>query len=86
MGKPVWRRGSYQVRAARVREAANADPTTRCWRCGGLAVVGDPWQAGHVRDSDPTSPLAAEHQSCNTAAGSRLRHGGGRVETSRRWV
>ncbi len=64
--------GSYRVRAARVRELANADPTTRCWRCGALASPGDPWTAGHVRDSDPSSPLRAEHASCNYRAGQRL--------------
>lgn len=51
--------------------AANAYPLTKCWRCGELARADDPWQAGHVRDADPTSPLKAEHRSCNAAAGQR---------------
>ena len=64
--------GSHQVTARRVTQAANADPTTRCRRCGGLARQGDPWEAGHLRDGDPTSPLLPEHRSCNRAAGARL--------------
>lgn len=73
-------RGTYHVRARRVRDAANADPETRCWRCGDLARPGDPWQAGHVRDADPSSPLKAEHQSCNTLAGNRVQN-----PRSQRW-
>ena len=80
---PAHYRGSYHVRARRVREAANADPETRCWRCGEQAREDDPWQAGHLRDGDPTSPLAAEHRSCNASAGARRLVDGFR--TSRRW-
>lgn len=61
--------GTYKARAARVRADAYADPSTRCRRCGELAREGDPWQAGHVRDGDPSSPLAPEHRSCNARAG-----------------
>lgn len=75
--------GSYRRRARLVVEAACADPLTRCWRCGGLARVDDPWQAGHLVDGDPASPLAAEHRSCNARAGARLRHE--RFSTSRDW-
>ena len=70
--KAAHHRGDYQIRSARVRAAANADPSTTCWRCGQTAKAGDPWQAGHTRDSDPTAPLAPEHRSCNAAAGARL--------------
>jgi hypothetical protein len=63
--------GSYHRRAAAVRAAAIADPNTRCWRCNGLARAGDPWQAGHVIDHDVSSPLLAEHRSCNARAGKR---------------
>lgn len=62
-------RGTFKRRAKQVRDAAYADPRTQCWRCGGLARPDDPWQAGHVRDGDPYSPLAAEHRSCNARAG-----------------
>ena len=81
-------RGDYARRAAIVRRNANANPLTRCWRCGQLAQPGQPWQAGHLRDSDPTSPLLPEHRRCNAAAGGRL---GGVLRrersfsTSRRW-
>lgn len=61
-------RGSYDRRSQMVRDTANADPTTRCWRCNGLAREGDPWQAGHLRDADAASPLAPEHRSCNIRA------------------
>ena len=63
-----------------MRDAANADPATRCWRCGGFAREGDPWQAGHVIDSDPSSPLAPEHTSCNAKAGNQLKE-----PRSQRW-
>ncbi len=64
-------RGTYYRRAKALRDAANADPTTRCWRCGRLAIPGDPWQAGHVIDADSSSQLLPEHQSCNVKAGRR---------------
>lgn len=79
MPKPLYR-GTYPRRARAVREAAKAKPSTRCWRCGktyaeGLRLWGPrgaKWQAGHVVDGHPGSPLAAEHAKCNTAAGGRL--------------
>lgn len=61
--------GDYQRRATQVRESANRDPDTVCRRCGQPARPGDPWTAGHVIDSDPASPLAPEHRSCNSRAG-----------------
>ena len=71
--------GSYKGRARRVREAAYRDPTTRCWRCG-LTLEekqrtrpGDTWQAGHLVDGEVDGALAAEHRSCNAAAGARAR-------------
>lgn len=79
----LHRSRSYRVRAARLRAAANADPSTTCWRCGGGAVVGDPWTAGHVRDSDPWSPLRPEHASCNYRAGQAL--GRSRFRWSEDW-
>ena len=79
-------RGGYQVQAAKVRARANADPTTRCARCGQLARAGDPWTAGHVNDGQIGGPLAPEHASCNYAAGARLgnarRQG---MRNTRRW-
>lgn len=88
-------RGSHPRRAKRVRDAAYADPLTRCWRCG-LTLVEEQarhlgrvtWQAGHLRDGDPFAPLAAEHSTCNQAAGARVANEKKRVtrlNTSRRW-
>jgi hypothetical protein len=65
------RRGSYQRDAARVRAAAYADRSTVCRRCG-LTLAdkpGDTWDAGHIHDGVPGSPLAPEHSSCNRSAG-----------------
>ena len=76
-------KGTYLVRARALREAANADPSTRCWRCGGLARPNDPWTAGHVVDGDAASQLLPEHASCNYRAG-RLSQING-FKTSRRW-
>lgn len=73
-------KGSYARRAKQLRDRANADPATRCWRCGELARAGDPWQAGHVRDGEVDSPLMPEHKSCNIKAGRQLRE-----PRSRRW-
>jgi hypothetical protein len=81
MPKPLYR-GTYARRSKSVREAALANPTTRCWRCGRTyaegvrlwGAKGAAWQAGHVVDGHPGSPLRAEHAKCNTAAGGRLGH------------
>jgi hypothetical protein len=77
--------GDYQLRARAVRAAAYANPDTRCWRCGKTLVEHGPgvrWDAGHVRDGDPTSPLAPEASSCNRSAGAAL----GNVRRARRKV
>jgi hypothetical protein len=73
-------RGSYARRARLVRQAAYADPTTKCWRCGRTLAEHPPhrtgtqarWTAGHVRDGDVTSPLAPEVSRCNYSAGATL--------------
>lgn len=67
-------RGAYKRKARAVRQTAHRNPDTLCWRCGKPAKPGDPWQAGHIRDGDPTSPLAPEHASCNAAAGATVRY------------
>jgi hypothetical protein len=69
--------GDYSRRARLVRQAANANPLTKCWRCGRTLSQHPPhhtgkpptWQAGHVIDHDPASPLAPEASTCNTSAG-----------------
>lgn len=78
--KPAHYKGDYPKRSAAVRAAAYADPNTRCWRCGRTLAQhprhksGRPasWQAGHIYDGDPNSPLAPEASTCNTLAGQRL--------------
>jgi hypothetical protein len=77
--KAPHHRGSYHVTAARVRAAANADPNTRCWRCGRTLNQHPPhrngkpatWQAGHTTDSQVGGHLAPEASTCNTIAGAR---------------
>lgn len=77
--KPLHYQGRYHVQARHVRQAANNNPNTRCWRCG-LTLQqhaphksGQPakWTAGHLIDSDPTSPLLPEASTCNYKAGAR---------------
>ena len=76
-GKGTHHRGTYHVASRRVRDQANADPDTRCWRCGLTLSEHAPhhdgtrprWQAGHIIDGDSTSPLSPEASTCNTSAG-----------------
>lgn len=76
--RTLWS-GDYARRAKRIRDAANADPRTVCRRCGktlsqAIALWGPQaaaWQAGHIVDGHPGSPLAAEHARCNTSAGGK---------------
>lgn len=78
--------GNYKPRARQVRDAANANPATVCWRCGRtLAQVRTAfpkrrvtWDAGHTIDGDPHCPLLAECSPCNRGAGQAL------TETKRR--
>lgn len=78
--KPAHYAGSYHVQARKVREAAKADPFTRCWRCG-KTLAQHPrhktgrlphWTAGHVISGMPGGPLAPEASTCNYTAGARL--------------
>ena len=90
MGKAPHHSGSYHVRARQVREAAKASPSTKCWRCGRTLDMHPPhrngrppfWTAGHVRDSDPMSPLMPEASTCNYSAGNQLKRAD---VTSRDW-
>ena len=92
--KPAHYRGGFHVQAAKVRDAANADPTQRCWRCrkrlhecgplgDGRHKNGKPahWTAGHLYDSDPNSPLLPECSPCNKSAGATY---GNRLRGARR--
>lgn len=79
MTKGAHHSGTYQRRAQHIRDQANADPTTTCWRCGRTLAHHPPhddgkpaqWTAGHIIDSDPRSPLAPEASTCNYTAGAR---------------
>ena len=90
--KPAHYRGSYETRARAIRRAAHMNPNTRCWRCGRTLAEHPPtrtgkpptWTAGHILDSNPNSPLAAEANVCNYAAGADLRNKGP-VNTTRTW-
>lgn len=85
--------GSYDARAKRVRDAANADPTTRCWRCGKTLAEARKmhpdrnvvWHAGHTVDGNNAFPLAPEHSVCNTSAGGAIGSKRRMLRPSRKW-
>lgn len=85
--------GSYEVRARRVRDAANADPSTRCWRCGKTLAEARKmhpqrnvvWHAGHTVDGNSAFPLAPEHSVCNTSAAARETNRKRSMRPSRKW-
>ena len=52
--------GDYKRRAKHIRETA-----THCHICGDGPRPNDPWQADHIIEGDPESPLAPAHRSCN---------------------
>ena len=52
--------GDYKTRAKAVRSNAVA-----CHICGEGWKPSDPWQADHVIEGDPSSPLLPAHRSCN---------------------
>lgn len=56
----------YRKQAALVRQTAIV-----CHICGDGARLNDPWQADHLIPSDPLSPLAAAHRSCNARRGNK---------------
>lgn len=72
--------GPYEARAKLVRDAATANPLTKCWRCGlTLREVRAKfprrrvfWTAGHTVDGDPHCALLAECSPCNFSAGQVL--------------
>ena len=91
--KPPHYQGTYHVRARHIREAANNNPLTTCWRCGRTLQQHPPhkngkppkWTAGHIIDSDPTSPLAPEASTCNYTAGAHLPHPPPPQRTTQHW-
>lgn len=92
-------RGRFTARARAVRAEANADPLTRCWRCGRTLAQHPPhltgrpahWTAGHPDgwEGVEDAPLLPEASTCNYAAGGRLgnerKAARRRRRTSRRW-
>ena len=84
-GKP-WHQGAYNARAKAVRDAANANPRTTCWRCGRTKAEHQrEWTAGHVVAGQMHGELRPECAECN------YRHGaihGNRMRvqaTTREW-
>lgn len=78
MAKAAHHRGTYHVRAAKVRAAAYADPFTRCWRCG-LTLrairIRHPrarWTAGHVIAGQVDGELRPECSPCNYGHGAAM--------------
>ena len=73
-------RGSYTLQAEAVRRYAYANPATPCGICGRTldqhphTSTGKPptWDAGHVLDGVPGSPLRPEVATCNRAAGAAI--------------
>lgn len=74
--------GSYVRRAKKLRDAANANPGTLCWRCGRTLAAHPPhrdgkpatWTAGHLIDGQMGGPLAPEASTCNYRAGAIMRN------------
>jgi hypothetical protein len=86
--------GDYAARAAALRARANADPATRCWRCGRTLAEHPPhrngrrptWQAGHVVDGQAGGTLLPEASTCNVTAGARIGAQRSRgLRTTRAW-
>lgn len=77
-GKAPHHRGPHQVTARRIKQAADADLTTRCWRCQRTmpeirrTKPHAQWQAGHLTDGQVGGPYAPECSPCNAAAGARI--------------
>jgi len=83
----------FKQRGKVMREAAAADSTTKCWRCGltlaeyraqhpGREVS---WHVDHVVPGRTNSPLRMAHSTCNMEEGGRNRHRVAGMNPSRRW-
>lgn len=82
----LHRSPAYRRRAKQVRDAANADPLTRCWVCNRTkAEHGSTWEAGHVIDGHPHSELRAECKPCNASKGARRGNQMRNQGTTRTW-
>lgn len=76
--KPAHHRGSHQADAARIVEAAKADPSTRCWKCKRTIVEvrrSEPnarWIGGHVVAGQVGGPYKAECSVCSNREGADI--------------
>lgn len=70
MANAKHRDPAYIRDAQTVRDQANRNPHTLCWRCGQPAQPGNPWEAGHTGHHND---LAPEHRKCNREAGGHTR-------------
>lgn len=78
--KKPWHSGDYQARAAKVRQLANMNPSTRCISCG-LTLdeihrtrPDARWTAGHLVDSQIGGQLGPECHPCNYGRGASAGH------------
>ena len=92
MAKPPHHSGTYHVQARRIREQANANPDTRCWRCGKTMAeirATKPqakWTAGHLIAGQANGPMLPECSPCNYGYGNGRRgHSTTTTRTSASW-
>lgn len=91
--KKPWHKGTFDTQSARVRAAANRNPSTICWRCKRtMAEIRKDkphakWQAGHVVDGQVNGVLLAECSPCNASHGAAMgnRKRSPRPNPSRSW-
>lgn len=94
--KQPWHTGAYQRLATLVTDRANADPTTRCWRCGLTLAQHEPhangkpatWTAGHKRDGEiihTIDQLGPEASTCNYRWGAAHGNGQRKQGTTHTW-
>jgi hypothetical protein len=91
--KRAHHRGTHQLRARAVVTAANANPNTRCGRCGLTLTQHTPhrngkpatWQAGHVIDGQVNGELRPEASTCNESHGATLGNTRRVQATTRDW-
>lgn len=85
MGHPQLYGTDYRRRRAQLFATLNEHST--CWRCGEGPREGDPFEAGHLIDGDPHSPLGFEHRTCNRRAGAQAAwHATQPEQHSRQWT
>lgn len=76
--KKPWHNSQHDAAARILNAQADADPTTRCWRCGRtMAEIRRTkprarWQAGHLIDGVSAAGYGHECSECNARAGQAL--------------